>query len=160
MFCKWDCFWQIFRCLDNYQIKWLIRDYSNLILVWTGSFNTTNRDLFSLDPFASPHNLDRELHSLLAKASSYLCDWFADSGSQGPMPDSFDLPEVTPSKEGVSNKVLLRELQLLMNGSYRPSHPGSLAHFDPPPLSASIVGELICAGLNNNLLAEELSPSV
>ena len=31
---------------------------------------------------------------------------------------------------------------------------------DPPPLSASIVGELICAGLNNNLLAEELSPSL
>jgi len=47
-----------------------------------------------------------------------------------------------------------------MNGSYRPCHPGSLAHLDPPPLSASIVGELICAGLNNNLLAEELSPSL
>jgi len=113
-----------------------------------------------LDPFASPHNLDRELHSLLVEASSNLCDWFAESGRQGPMQDSFDLPEVYPSKEGVSNKVLLSELQLLMNGAYRPSHPGSLAHLDPPPLSASIVGELICAGLNNNLLAEELSPSL
>ena len=113
-----------------------------------------------MDPFASPHNLDRELHSLLAEASSNLCDWFAESGSQGPMPDSFDLPEFFPAKEGVSNKVLLNDLQLLMNGSYRPSHPGSLAHLDPPPLSASIVGELICAGLNNNLLAEELSPSL
>jgi len=113
-----------------------------------------------LEPFASPHNLDRELHSLLVEASSNLCDWLADSGIQGPIPDSFDLPEAFPSKEGVSNKVLLNELQLLMNGSYRPSHPGSLAHLDPPPLSASIVGELICAGLNNNLLAEELSPSL
>jgi len=113
-----------------------------------------------LDPFASPHNLDRELHSLLAQASSNLCDWFAETGSQGPMPDSFDLPEVYPAKEGVSNNVLLSELKLLMNGSYRPSHPGSLAHLDPPPLSASIVGDLICAGLNNNLLAEELSPSL
>jgi len=113
-----------------------------------------------LDPFASPHNLDRELHSLLAQASSNLCDWFADSGSQGPIPESFDLPEVYPSKKGASNNVLLSELKLLMNGSYRPSHPGALAHLDPPPLSASIVGELICAGLNNNLLAEELSPSL
>ncbi len=113
-----------------------------------------------MDPFASPHNLDRELHSLLAQASSNLCDWFAESGSQAPIPDLFDLPEVFPAKEGVSNNVLLSELQLLMNGSYRPSHPGSLAHLDPPPLSASIVGELICAGLNNNLLAEELSPSL
>ncbi len=113
-----------------------------------------------MDPFASPHNLDRELHSFLAEASSNLCYWFAESGSQGPMPDSFDLPEAFPNKKGVSNKVLLNDLQSLMNGSYRPSHPRALAHLDPPPLSASIVGELICAGLNNNLLAEELSPSL
>ena len=113
-----------------------------------------------MDPFASPHNLDRQLRSLLEEASSNLCDWFAESGSQGPIPDSFDLPRIYPSKEGISNGVLLRELQLLIKGSYRPSHPGALAHLDPPPLSASIVGELICAGLNNNLLAEELSPSL
>ncbi len=113
-----------------------------------------------MDHFASPHNLDRKLHSLLREASSNLCDWFAESGSQGPMPDSFELPEVPPREKGVSNKVLLKELKLLMNGSFRPSHPGALAHLDPPPLSASIVGELICAGLNNNLLAEELSPTL
>ena len=113
-----------------------------------------------MEPFASPHNLDRELYSLLAQASSNICDWFAESGGQSPIPDSFDLPEIYPAKKGVSNNVLLRELKLLMDGSYRPSHPGSLAHLDPPPLSASIVGELICAGLNNNLLANELSPSL
>ena len=113
-----------------------------------------------MEPFASPHNFDKELHSLLLEASNNLCDWFADSGSQFPLPDSFDLPKSSPEIEGVSNQVLLKELQLLMNGSYRPSHPGALAHLDPPPLSASIVGELICSGLNNNLLAEELSPSL
>ena len=113
-----------------------------------------------MEPFASPHNLDKELHSLLLEASSNLCDWFADTGRQFPIPDSFDLPEISPEMEGLSNQVLLKELKLLMNGSYRPSHPGALAHLDPPPLSASIVGELICSGLNNNLLAEELSPSL
>ena len=35
-----------------------------------------------------------------------------------------------------------------------------MAHLDPPPLTASVVADLICAGLNNNLLAEELSPSL
>ena len=113
-----------------------------------------------MEPFASPHNLDKELLSLLLEASSNLCDWFADTGSQRPIPDSFDLPEISPEIEGVSNQVLLKELKLLMKGSFRPSHPGALAHLDPPPLSASIVGELICSGLNNNLLAEELSPSL
>ena len=113
-----------------------------------------------MDPFASPHNFDRQLHSFLGEASSDLCDWLAHSGSQSPIPDSFKLPEVSPDNEGISNKILLNDLRLLMNGAYRPSHPGALAHLDPPPLSASIVGELICAGLNNNLLAEELSPSL
>jgi len=113
-----------------------------------------------LEPFASPDNLDKELHSLLLEASSNLCDWFADTSNQFPIPESFDLPEISPEIDGVSNKVLLKDLQVLMNGSFRPSHPGSLAHLDPPPLSASIVGELICSGLNNNLLAEELSPSL
>ncbi len=113
-----------------------------------------------MDPFASPHNFDRQLHSLLGEASSNLCDWFAQSSSQSPIPDALDFSELLPEKKGVSNEVLLNDIQLLMNGSYRPSHPGALAHLDPPPLSASIVGELISAGLNNNLLAEELSPSL
>ena len=47
-----------------------------------------------------------------------------------------------------------------MQGAYNPCHPGALAHLDPPALTASIVGDLIAAGLNNNLLAEELSPSL
>lgn len=47
-----------------------------------------------------------------------------------------------------------------MDGAYQPSHPGALAHLDPPANTASIAAELICAGLNNNLLAEELSPSL
>ena len=113
-----------------------------------------------MDPFASPHNLDKQLQFLLEEASSNLCHWLADSSSKSPIPDAFVLPNLSPQIEGAANNVLLRELKLLMDGAYRPSHPGALAHLDPPPLSVSIVGELICAGLNNNLLAEELSPSL
>ncbi len=113
-----------------------------------------------MDPFASPHKIDPQLQLLLGEASSNLCDWLAKSGRNGPLPDSFLMPEVAPKLEGMSNNDLLADLKLLMDGSYRPSHPGALAHLDPPPLTASIVGELICAGLNNNLLAEELSPSL
>ncbi len=113
-----------------------------------------------MDPFASPHKIDPQFRLLLGEASGNLCEWFARSGSDGPLPDSFLLPEVAPQLDGISNSDLLADLQLVMDGSYRPSHPGALAHLDPPPLTASIVGELICAGLNNNLLAEELSPSL
>jgi sulfinoalanine decarboxylase len=56
--------------------------------------------------------------------------------------------------------ILLADLQLVMDGAYNPCHPGAMAHLDPPPLTASVAADLICAGLNNNLLAEELSPSL
>ena len=47
-----------------------------------------------------------------------------------------------------------------MAGAFRPNHPGALAHLDPPPLAISVVADLVASGLNNNLLAEELSPSL
>ena len=70
------------------------------------------------------------------------------------------LPDVAPGAQGASVESLLSDLQQVMDGAYQPSHPGALAHLDPPPLTASIAAELVCAGLNNNLLAEELSPGL
>jgi len=70
------------------------------------------------------------------------------------------LPPVAPELTGLSSHQLLADAQRLMEGAYNPNHPGALAHLDPPPLLASVVGDLLAAGLNNNLLAEELSPSL
>jgi len=65
-----------------------------------------------------------------------------------------------PDEDGNSTEDLFSDIQSLLNNSFNPVHPGSLAHLDPPPLIFSILGDLIAAGLNNNLLAYELSPSV
>jgi glutamate/tyrosine decarboxylase-like PLP-dependent enzyme len=70
------------------------------------------------------------------------------------------LPPVAPEAGGLSAERLLVDAQRLIEGAYNPNHPGALAHLDPPPLVASVVGDLLAAGLNNNLLAEELSPSL
>jgi sulfinoalanine decarboxylase len=70
------------------------------------------------------------------------------------------MPAVEPELLGLGPEALLADLQVVMDGAYNPNHPGALAHLDPPPLAASVAADLICAGLNNNLLAEELSPSL
>jgi sulfinoalanine decarboxylase len=70
------------------------------------------------------------------------------------------LPPVEPEDHGLAPEMLLADLQLVMDGAFNPNHPGALAHLDPPPLPASVAADLICAGLNNNMLAEELSPSL
>ena len=111
-------------------------------------------------PFASPGQFDPGLEAFVQDATHQLCRWLGSAASRPPLPGPSLLPGIEPQGEGLGGERLLSDLQQLMEGAYNPSHPGALAHLDPPPLSASVVGDLICAGLNNNLLAEELSPSL
>ncbi len=114
----------------------------------------------SLALFASPDVVDPILHSFLQDASARLCKWFGEASLRGPLPFVREFPSVLPGVKGLTYEDLLADLQLVMDGAYQPLHPGALAHLDPPPLTASIAADLICSGLNNNLLAEELSPSL
>ncbi|MFM9086711.1 MAG: pyridoxal phosphate-dependent decarboxylase family protein [Cyanobium sp.] len=114
----------------------------------------------SLAPFADPLGPDPLLEEVLHQAASLLCRWLGRAGAQPPLPGLSVLPAVEPEQAGLPPDRLLADLQAVMEGAYQPGHPGALAHLDPPPLTASIVAELIAAGLNNNLLADELSPSL
>lgn len=113
-----------------------------------------------LRPFADPFLPDPVLEEFLHQASSLLCGWIGGAAATSPLPALSVLPEVAPEVGGLPPERLLADLQLVMEGAHNPHHPGALAHLDPPPLAASIAADLICAGLNNNLLAEELSPSL
>lgn len=111
-----------------------------------------------MEPFASPNQLDPELRFFLKESCSHLCDWLAETEMASPLPSSDSLPDISPEVEGLSTERLLKDIQIVMDNSYRSSHPGALAHLDPPPLTSSLVADLVSAGLNNNLLAYELSP--
>ncbi|MEX0589304.1 MAG: pyridoxal-dependent decarboxylase, partial [Cyanobium sp.] len=111
-------------------------------------------------PFASPEQLDPALQDFLEQASRQLCVWLGSANKRSPLPGLSMLPEVEPQPVGLGPQTLLADLQMVMDGAYNPNHPGALAHLDPPPVGASLAADLICAGLNNNLLAEELSPSL
>ncbi|MGB1415933.1 MAG: pyridoxal phosphate-dependent decarboxylase family protein [Synechococcus sp.] len=121
---------------------------------------TADRLLTDLVPFASPHAADPDLKAFLDRTATLLCDWIGGAAAGQPLPTVWAQPEVAPGPGGADVDALLSDLQSLMDGAFQPSHPGSLAHLDPPPLTASIAADLIAAGLNNNLLAEELSPSL
>ena len=110
--------------------------------------------------FPDPGGMDPALGAFLHQASDQLCHWWATASQRSPLPALSVLPEVAPAAQGLAPAPLLAELQQVMEGAYNPCHPGALAHLDPPPLTASVVAELVCAGLNNNLLAEELAPSL
>jgi len=115
-----------------------------------------NKDIY----FPSYLGTNDNLITLLNRASQTLCDWFSKADKNGPLPFDESFKCIMPSEDGNSEEDLFSEIESLLNNSFNPVHPGSLAHLDPPPLIYSILGDLIAAGLNNNLLAYELSPSV
>ena len=110
--------------------------------------------------FPSYLGTNDNLITLLNRASQTLCNWFSKAEKYGPLPFDENFKCIMPEEDGNSAEDLFSEIESLLNNSFNPVHPGSLAHLDPPPLIFSILGDLIAAGLNNNLLAYELSPSV
>ena len=110
--------------------------------------------------FPSINGNNEELLDLLRKTSELLCKWYSDANKRSPLPLNNEFNVTYPQKNGSNVNNLLDEIEELIYTSFCPSHPGSLAHLDPPPLTISIIGDLIASGLNNNMLAEELSPSI
>ena len=110
--------------------------------------------------FPSYSGSNDNLNSLINKTSQIICNWFSNSEKYGPLPIDKGFKCLMPSENGNSPEDLFSEIEDLISKSFNPVHPGSLAHLDPPPLILSIIGDLIAAGLNNNLLAYELSPSL
>ncbi len=115
-----------------------------------------NKDIY----FPSNLGTNDKLITLLNRASRILCDWFSKADKNGPLPFDENFNCIMPAEDGNSEEDLFSDIESLLNNSFNPVHPGSLAHLDPPPLIFSILGDLVAAGLNNNLLAYELSPSV
>ncbi len=110
--------------------------------------------------FPSYLGTNENLNILVNRASQILCEWFSKAEKNGPLPFDENFKSIMPEKDGSSEEDLFSEMEYLLHNSFNPVHPGSLAHLDPPPLIYSILGDLIAAGLNNNLLAYELSPGV
>ena len=97
--------------------------------------------------------------ALIRQAMTCLEKWHEDAQRRSPLPSPVALPPVAPAPWGLDATSLMEDLDSVVRGSYNPWHPGAMAHLDPPPNSASVAGELVCAWLNNNMLAEELSPT-
>ena len=121
---------------------------------------TKDQNKKNIDFFPTPYGNNDNLLSLLNRTSDLICKWFSETNNLGPLPHNNDFIPSTPQVDGCEIDTLLEDIESLIYTSFNPVHPGSLAHLDPPPLTISILGDLIASGLNNNLLAEELSPSI
>ncbi len=83
----------------------------------------------------------------------------AEAAERSPLPqplvaDSWSsLPETS-----IGTEQLLTELQSQLFHSMNAAHPGYIGHMDSIPTTLSVIGDLLVAVLNNNMLSVEMSP--
>lgn len=116
--------------------------------------------MISKTAFVAPNGSNRqEILDLLKKSMNLFIEHIANFESMSPLNNklekSFDaiIPEYP-----VPIDVIFHELQDVIEMSMNPSHPGYMGHMDSMATTMSIVGDMIAAALNNNMLSIEMSP--
>jgi len=110
--------------------------------------------------FADPSGKNRDSVRELSEAILKLVLDHLQNAKERPL-----LPPTPPQvwteipEEPANQEQLLAELKNLLAGAMNPHHPGYIGHMDPPPTTASFLGELAAAAVNNNLLSYEMAPS-
>ena len=67
--------------------------------------------------------------------------------------DKFNLNDLP-----ISESQILKQIKVIIKSSMNASNPYYLGHMDSMPTTMSIVGDVICSTINNNMLSKETSP--
>ena len=67
--------------------------------------------------------------------------------------DEFNLNDLP-----ISESKILKQIKIIINNSMNASNPYYLGHMDSLPTTMSIVGDIICSTINNNMLSKETAP--
>ena len=121
---------------------------------------------FPKNAFIDPAGHNRaEVETLLQNALTLLLDEMTQSVSRSPLPTDESGTQVQRltqwaeiPEHPTDVDVLLTKVRSLLQHSMNAAHPGYIGHMDSIPTTLSLVGDLLVAALNNNLLSVEMSP--
>ncbi|WP_204140504.1 pyridoxal-dependent decarboxylase [Halomicronema sp. CCY15110] len=115
----------------------------------------------SLPPTAFIHPLGHnrnEIAALFQAAGDRILVHLTTAAQQSPLPPVDELPAIALPELPADTATLLETIDQALKTAMNPAHPGYLGHMDPLPTTASILGDLVVAALNNNMLSVEMSP--
>lgn len=97
---------------------------------------------------------------LLGQALRLALDYATQAVDHSPLPtEQPPLPATSLPEQGLPEQQLLAHLRTLITASMHPAHPGYIGHMDSLPTTMSLVGDLLSAAVNNNMLSIEMSPA-
>ena len=110
--------------------------------------------------FIDPDGRNRQaVERVLQAALAELLDLQTQASERAPLPDTAELDlAIAIPDDPASPGDLLAATRQIVERSMNPASRGYLGHMDPPPTVASVLGDLVTAALNNNMLSVELSP--
>ncbi len=113
--------------------------------------------------FIDPTGENRaEVESLLKQAIALVVKELSDATTRSPLPSplSTDIPRDWSAipEQSIAADVLLEKVRSHIHHAMNAAHPGYIGHMDSIPTTMSVIGDLIVAALNNNMLSVEMSP--
>ena len=103
-----------------------------------------------------------EVEALLHQVIEMVVEEMSQAGKRSPLPHPLNTEQferwANVPEQSVDTNELLGVVRSLIRSSMNAAHPGYIGHMDSIPTTLSIVGNLIVAALNNNMLSVEMSP--
>lgn len=109
--------------------------------------------------FIHPSGNNREaVAALFQQAMTQILKHLTTAAQQTPLPTVGALPQIVLPELPADTTTLLATIEQVLKTGMNPAHPRYIGHMDPLPTTASILGDMIVAALNNNMLSVEMSP--
>ncbi|MEM8504676.1 MAG: aminotransferase class I/II-fold pyridoxal phosphate-dependent enzyme [Cyanobacteria bacterium P01_D01_bin.1] len=103
-----------------------------------------------------------EIESLLHRMVSLLVEEMTRAEARSPLPAPLPLEQFQQwaqiPEQSVGFEQLLEDMRSHLVHSMNAAHPGYIGHMDSIPTTVSVIGDLLAAALNNNMLSVEMSP--
>ncbi len=113
--------------------------------------------------FIDPMGSNRvEIEALLHQVIEMVVEEMSQAGRRSPLPNPLSTQQFEQwaevPEQSVDADALLDVVRSLIQNSMNAAHPGYIGHMDSIPTTLSVIGDLIVAVLNNNMLSVEMSP--
>jgi len=110
--------------------------------------------------FINPSGSNKEsIENFVSKAVHRIISVISSSETRSSLPKKINIPTQPIPEQSIGDEELIDQLENLLLSSINPSHSGWIPHMDPPPTTASLIGDFATASINNNMLSVEMSPA-